>query len=122
MCRYITSKEIPLLFRYFEVKWIAVPLSKFHRYSKFFSAIFEQNSGVHRYLATLRPRVRTSGAGRNSVARSSEAFTATSAQNDGHFGPLHGHFSPFLTIPCELLLVHRNVANIFYDKNLKKKF
>jgi hypothetical protein len=32
---------------------IAVPLSKVRRFMDLFSAIFEQNSGVHRYLATL---------------------------------------------------------------------
>jgi hypothetical protein len=34
-------------------KMIAVPLSKVHRFCDLFSARFEQNSGEHRYLATL---------------------------------------------------------------------
>jgi hypothetical protein len=55
-----------------------------------------------------------------SVARSPEAFTATSAQNDGHFCPLHGHFSPFLKIPCEFILLHQNTAHVLFDQNLKK--
>jgi hypothetical protein len=32
---------------------IAVPLSKIRRFCDLFSARFEQNSGEHRYLATL---------------------------------------------------------------------
>jgi hypothetical protein len=34
-------------------KMIAVPLSKVRRFCDLFSARFEQNSGEHRYLATL---------------------------------------------------------------------
>jgi hypothetical protein len=48
----------------------------------------------------------------SSVARSAEAFTATSAQNNGHFGPLHAN--------CEFLFVHQNVAHVLFDKNLNK--
>jgi hypothetical protein len=45
--------KIPLYFRYFWRKWIAVPLSFTRRYWVKNSARFEQNSGEHRYLATL---------------------------------------------------------------------
>jgi hypothetical protein len=34
---------------------IAAPLSKVRRFCDLFSARFEQNSGEHRYLATLNP-------------------------------------------------------------------
>jgi hypothetical protein len=47
------QNKIPLFFRYFCLKYIAVPLSQFRRYYALFSARFEQNSGEHRYLATL---------------------------------------------------------------------
>jgi hypothetical protein len=34
---------------------------------------------------------------RASVARSFQVFTATSAQNDGHFGTFHGHSLYFIS-------------------------
>jgi hypothetical protein len=45
----LNSAIFPLLL----AKMIAVPLSKVRRFCDLFSARFEQNSGEHRYLATL---------------------------------------------------------------------
>jgi hypothetical protein len=46
----LNSAIFPLLLG----KMIAVPLSRLRRFKKKNSARFEENSGVHRYLATLR--------------------------------------------------------------------
>jgi hypothetical protein len=55
--KHCLHNQIPLYFRYFSQKWIAVPLSNSCRYWVKNSARFELNSGVHRYLATLAPLI-----------------------------------------------------------------
>jgi hypothetical protein len=62
---FLISKVLPCLLVQISSKWnsaifallldklIAVPLSRFRRFKHSFSARFEQNSGVHRYMATL---------------------------------------------------------------------